>query len=59
MVPGSPVDGCHMFGDSDDIKGNIPLIVRGGCMFIHKVIIIIIYYSFVYLLFLFAVFIGS
>ena len=42
VVPKSPVDGCDMFGDSDDIKGNIPLIVRGGCMFIHKVIIIII-----------------
>ena len=37
VVPTSPVDGCGPFDDRDGISGKIPLILRGGCMFIDKV----------------------
>ena len=37
MLPISPLDGCDLFDDDLKLKGKIPLIVRGGCMFIHKV----------------------
>ena len=36
VVPASPLDGCEQF-DDENIYGKIVLIVRGGCMFIHKV----------------------
>ena len=36
VVPTSPIDGCEQF-DDEKVYGKIVLIVRGGCMFIHKV----------------------
>lgn len=37
-MPSSPVDGCSPFDEQEDgIAKAIPLIPRGGCMFIDKV----------------------
>ena len=35
MLPQSPLDGCMMF--EGNLLGRVPLIVRGGCMFVEKV----------------------
>ncbi len=37
MVPTSPVDGCSQFDKADGVFGKIPIILRGGCMFVDKV----------------------
>ena len=37
MVPTSPVDGCGLFDKADGVSGKIPIILRGGCMFVDKV----------------------
>ena len=37
VLPSSPLDGCDLFEGRQELIGKIPLIVRGGCMFIDKV----------------------
>ena len=42
MIKASPIKACNDLDNEDRLKGHIVIMERGDCMFIEKVILIII-----------------